>query len=105
MGGHVSKTVDLQSRRDDKKYARDHRLERKSLYLNGDSLPWIANHIDCFVSQSRGNRSVEHVSLCRHAPIDLQDYAIWNIVGKAIGNLHALVSLSRYATICFIMRA
>jgi hypothetical protein len=90
MGGHVSKTLDLQSRRDDEKFAREQLLERKSLYLNRDSLPWIVDHIDCFVSQSRGNRSVEHVYLCPHAQIDIQDYAIWNKVGQAIGYLQAL---------------
>jgi hypothetical protein len=70
MGGHVSKTLNLQKRRDDEKYAREELLGGEGLQLDYYSLRWILNHIDCFVSQSRGNVSlfvsgcVQKVYLC-----------------------------------------
>jgi hypothetical protein len=47
------------------------------------------NHIDCFVSQSRGNISVEQVILDPYASNAHGDDA-WEKVGQAIANLQAL---------------
>jgi hypothetical protein len=57
MGNHSTETLELQSRRDDEE-AREELLGRPYLDLNENTLPWILNHIDCFVSQSRGNESL-----------------------------------------------
>jgi hypothetical protein len=55
---------------------------------------WILNHIDCFLSQSRGNESVEEVYFY---PCNIShghdDYEVWDKVGQAIRNLQALTSL------------
>jgi hypothetical protein len=79
----------LQSRRDDEKFARERFLGGMDLYLNKFKISWILNHIDCFVSQSRGNESVEVVYLWLYA-FDGHDDDIWDNVGEAIGNLQAL---------------
>jgi hypothetical protein len=92
MGGHVSKTWELQNPRDDEKYARG-LLASRDLYVNEDSIHWILNHIDCFVTQSRGNKSVENVHLCLHASIDGQNDEVWYKLGQAIGNLRSLKML------------
>jgi hypothetical protein len=56
------------------------------------SLPSILNHIDSVVSQSRGNKSIQHVYLYPYA-FNVEDTEIWDKVGQAIGNLQALKSL------------
>jgi hypothetical protein len=61
--------------------------------MDENSIPWILNHIDCFVSQSRGNESVTEVSLYPYYSIDDQDDEAWDKVGQAIGNLQALGKL------------
>jgi hypothetical protein len=56
-------------------------------------MSWISNHIDCFVSQSRGNRSVEEVCLCPHA-FNGHDDGFWDKVGQAVGNLQELQTIN-----------
>jgi hypothetical protein len=69
-------------------YARDTLLGRGHLHLNSDSIPWILNHIDCFVSESQGNESVE-VMFLNPCELDSLDDEVWEKVGRAIGNLQA----------------
>jgi hypothetical protein len=64
-----------------------------SLTLDDDSIPWILNHIDCFDTQARLNESIKAVHF-RWCVGDDRDGEIWDKVGKAIGNLQALESLS-----------
>jgi hypothetical protein len=52
-------------------------------------MTWILNHIDCFVSQSRGNAVVVFYPFA----VDGQDDEVWDKVGEAIGNLQVLKSL------------
>jgi hypothetical protein len=61
--------------------------------LDEDSLSRIVNHINGFVSQSRGNESVEDLCLRPHA-CNGHDDAVWEIIGQAIDNLHALERLN-----------
>jgi hypothetical protein len=61
--------------------------------LDDDTVPWILNHIDCFVSQSQGNESVENVRFFPYAVYGRDDGG-WDKVGQAIGNLKALKRLS-----------
>jgi hypothetical protein len=74
-------------------YARDNLLGRHHLNLNYNSVTWILNHIDCFVSQSRGNESVNTVSL-NPCAFDGRDDEVWDKVGRAIGNLQSLDEVS-----------
>jgi hypothetical protein len=72
-------------------------------YLNLDehSIPWILNHIDDFVSQSRGNESVVAVNVTPNAftPTSLyNEIEVWDKVGQAIGNLQSLERLRISAT-------
>jgi hypothetical protein len=94
MGDHSNETLQqLQSRQNDEAYARDVLLSRPALVLNKDSISWILNHVDCFVSQSRGNRFVEVVFLTPYPSFYGQDDGVWDKVGQAIGNLQALNTL------------
>jgi hypothetical protein len=86
MEDYSNRTSPLQ-----KECARE-QLGQRSLHLNVATIPWILNHIDCFVSQSRGNESVEEVSLYPYS-FDGQDEDRWDKVGQAVGNLQALRSL------------
>jgi hypothetical protein len=91
--GDSSETIQQsRSRQIDKECAR-RLLGQRCLHLDNEDMPWILNHIDCFVSQSRVNARVEEV---RFWPIsvDVQDDDVWDKVGQAIGNLQALKSLS-----------
>jgi hypothetical protein len=94
MCDHIHSTETLQQfqNRRDEQYARDHFLVGQYLDLNEDSISWIINHIDCFVSQSRGNESIEEVYLYPNAFYG-QDDDLWDKVGIAIGNLQALERL------------
>jgi hypothetical protein len=95
MGDHATETIQrLQNRRDDEKYARDHFLDTdgRCLALDEESLDWILNHIDCFVSQSRGNKRVEGVIFYPYA-LHGYDGEVWDKVGQAIGNLEVLEEL------------
>jgi hypothetical protein len=58
----------------------------------GSSMHWILNHIGCFVSESRGNESVEELTLFPYTFYD-QDDDVWDKVGQAIGNLQSLKTL------------
>jgi hypothetical protein len=61
------------------------------LHLDDDhSRSWIWNHIDCFISQSRGNKIVQQVYL--NASLNGHD-DVWDKVGQAVGNLQALNAL------------
>jgi hypothetical protein len=94
MGDHTtSETLrQLQIRQDDEAYARDRFFVGHHFGLYDDSIPWILNHIDCFVSQSRGNESVKVVYLWPHA-FHGHDEDGWNKVGQAVGNLLSLETI------------
>jgi hypothetical protein len=93
MGDHTSETLrQLQIRQDDEAYARDRFFVGHHFGLYDDSIPWILNHIDCFVSQSRGNESVKVVYLWPHA-FHGHDEDGWHKVGQAVGNLQSLETL------------
>jgi hypothetical protein len=92
MGDHSNETLQLQKRRDAEEYARDQLLGERRLCLDVTTIPWILNHIDCFVSQSRGNESIEELFLYPYA-FDGQDDDLWEKVGQAVGNLQALETL------------
>jgi hypothetical protein len=49
----------------------------------------ILNHIDCFVSASRGNKSVKVLDLYPKTFYG-QDEHVWDKLGQAFGNLQAL---------------
>jgi hypothetical protein len=88
MGDHTSETLQqLQKRLET--YACKRLLGDRDLKLDENSIPLILNHIDCFVSQSRGNKSVEDVYFCPYE-FHGQDDDVWDKVGQAIGNLKAL---------------
>jgi hypothetical protein len=74
---------------DDVACARDELLRWNHLDLDEDSVPWITSHIDCFVSQSRGNRRVECLNVYPF-PVEGEDDAVWEKVGQAVGNLQSL---------------
>jgi hypothetical protein len=57
-----------------------------------ESIPWILKHIDCFVSQSRGNKRIKYLLLNPHAYIGYDD-EVWDKVGQAVGNLQGLEKL------------
>jgi hypothetical protein len=61
MEDHTTEMMELQCRRDDEEYARDRLLSGQDLILDEDSMHWISNHIDCFVSQRQGNKMVKKV--------------------------------------------
>jgi hypothetical protein len=88
--------LELQNRQNDEEYARIHLLgDDYTLTLDEASMDWILNHIDCFVSQSRGNESIQEVKLAPYV-FNGHDYDIWDKVGQAVGNLQALQKLSIY---------
>jgi hypothetical protein len=67
-------------------------VQHLTLNNNADSIPWIMNHIEHFVSHSRGNDSVTEMHL---SPQDLygHDDVVWDKLGQAVGNLQALERL------------
>jgi hypothetical protein len=91
MGDYSKETIaQLQNRKVDEKYADDHFFSKKnSLRLNVDSIPWILYHVDCFVNQSQGNKSVETLVLRPYSAND-HDSEVWDKVGRAVSNLKAL---------------
>jgi hypothetical protein len=94
MGDHAFATMALESRRFDKADSLDVLLVEEELHLDEDSINWISNHIDCFVSQCQGNESVEEVHLCRNAPFNGHDGGdVCDKIGEAIGNLPKLKAL------------
>lgn len=82
----------LQQRQDDEKYAREAIFDIDHTILDQHSIPWIMNHIDRFVNQSRGNDRVEDVYLIPNA-IKGHGADAWDKVGQGIGNLQALSKL------------
>jgi hypothetical protein len=92
MGDHITETVEQFEKRCHESYARDQFLGSDYLDLNEKSISWILNHIDCFVSQSRGNTVVENVGFYLYS-VDRHDDHVWDKVGQAIGNLQALKTI------------
>jgi hypothetical protein len=92
MSDHSAKTLEIQSRRDDEEYVRDHIIGGHHLRLHEDTISWILSRTDCFIRQSRGNESVEHLYLYPYS-VDGENYDAWDKVGQAVGNLQALKSL------------
>jgi hypothetical protein len=72
--------------------ATGHLLGQQRLVLDEASLPWILNHIDCFVSRSRGNKIIKEVFLYPYS-VNGMDYEVWDKVGLAVGNLHGIKTL------------
>jgi hypothetical protein len=81
----------LQKSRKNEEYAREQLLIRNHLTLDEGSLPWILNHIDCLVSQSRGNRTVKTVHLHPYAFIG-HDHGdeVWEKLALAIRSLEVV---------------
>jgi hypothetical protein len=81
----------------------DHRhlLDQDTLVLGEVSLPWILRYGDEFVSQSRGNASIESLTLYAYTFKEefheefnlLQDERVWETLGEGIGNLQALKTI------------
>jgi hypothetical protein len=94
MGDSDETFVDLQNGRSDEQIILDdHIFGSSSLSLDyGKTIPWILNHIDCVVNQSRGNESIKQVNLCPHA-VDGYGNDAWDKVGQAVGNLQAFRKL------------
>jgi hypothetical protein len=92
MGDHTTQMLELQSRRDDEKYAREQLLGGLYLNLHDDTISWIMNHTDCFISQCRVNKRVKNVYIYPYS-VDGQDDEVWDKVGQAIGNLQSLERL------------
>jgi hypothetical protein len=67
----------IQKRRNAEEYARDRLLGGQNLDLDEDSIPWILNHSDCFVSQCRVNKSIKEVKLFPYA-FDGRDEHVWD---------------------------
>jgi hypothetical protein len=91
MGDHTTETSQKLEKRCNESYARD-LLRWSYLNLDDDSIPWMVNHIDCFVSQSRSNESVEILTI-RPLSVNGHDEIFWDKVGQAIGSLQALEAL------------
>jgi hypothetical protein len=83
MDDHFSETLELQKRAEVS--ARSNLLHGVYLNLSENSLSPILNEIDCFVSQSRGNKSVKGVRfnlLALDGHEDDED--VWDKVGQAV---------------------
>jgi hypothetical protein len=63
MGDHEILQLAQSPLSDDEAYARYQILGGLNLCLDKNTISWILNHTDCFVSQSRGNTSVQEVKL------------------------------------------
>jgi hypothetical protein len=93
MGEHTTEALQqIMNRLDDEQYARDHFLGTDTFNLDEESFPWFFNHIDFFVSESRGNRRVENLYLNPYVLCG-QDDEVWDKVGQTVGNLQALETL------------
>jgi hypothetical protein len=96
MEDHIStKTIEqlltLQSQMD-KEYARNEIFGDHDITLDEESMPWILNHMKCFVRQSRRDKRVKEVYFYPYS-VGNQDDEVWDKVGEAIGNLQALERL------------
>jgi hypothetical protein len=67
-------------------------LQQRVLRLNEDSLFFILNHIDWFVSKSRDNESVQVLVLYPYT-FNSNDDDVWDKVGQVVGNFEALDQL------------
>jgi hypothetical protein len=90
MEDSTSETLQCQRRRDEE-YVRDNILDGYSLTLDKNSMLCILKIVDSFLSQSRGNKSVNQVVIysCSSYGYGVDD-EVWYKVGQAIGNLQAL---------------
>jgi hypothetical protein len=79
----------LQKRPTDEEIAYAHLLWGENLTLGENAMNLILGHIDCFVSQSRGNERVKQVNLYPHALTGYTEEE-WDKFGEAIGNLQKL---------------
>jgi hypothetical protein len=95
MGDHSNKTLQLQNSRwfEDILYARNLFYGKLYLNLDGDSLPWLLNHINAFDEEARINENIEIVNFWGYLGEE-QDDEVWDKLGQAIGNLQALKSIS-----------
>jgi hypothetical protein len=102
MDDHNTEASELRNRRIAEAIAIDRLLSGHDLYLDDNSISWILNHIDCFVSQCQGNESIEHVFLNSngHAFFSWNAYSfggqndnVWDKLGRAIGSLQGLNGL------------
>jgi hypothetical protein len=84
--------LQLEWRRDNEESAR-HLLNSNILSLKDDTTSWISNHSDCFVNQSQGNECINQVYFFPYS-VDGHDYAVWDKVGQAVGNLRSFEWLS-----------
>ena len=93
MGDDIT---EMWRRRDFQRCSRDLFLGSKlRLDFDDDTISWVlkhSNHIDCFVSQSEGNESIEEVVLYPYS-VNGHDYEVLDKVGQSIGNLQALKRL------------
>jgi hypothetical protein len=91
---HTNHNADEYENRQNEIHAQENFLGGQHLHLNEDedALDWILKHIDCFVTKSRGNESVEEVTLYPYSVNGYPDTA-WDKLGQAIGNLQALGEL------------
>jgi hypothetical protein len=94
--GDSSSEMSLDLQRAHELWQVDELVDRRRLYLNKDSIPWITNHIDYFVSQSRENKTVKRVYLYLYS-LNGQDDDFWDKVGQAIGNFQELKRLHVYS--------
>jgi hypothetical protein len=84
-------------RRKNDKYAREQFLDGQYLMLDEESIPWILNHIDCFVRQCRKNSNIESVYLFPYA-FNGHDHddEVWDKLAQAIGNPRDLDLVERF---------
>jgi hypothetical protein len=68
-------------------------LKRQSLNLQEGTLSFILDHVDYFVSQSRGNKLVRFLNLYPYSFNGHND-EVWEKVGQVIGNLQAIDRVS-----------
>jgi hypothetical protein len=90
--GSTETLQEFQKRVSEEEYACSDLFTGLSLNLDEESIPLILNHIDCFVSHSRGNRSIKYLVLDPHAYSSYDD-EVWDKVGQAVGNLQGLEKL------------
>jgi hypothetical protein len=91
MEDHSTEALELQEIGDPEEYSFDQLLGDQELYLDEDIIPLLVNHVDCFVSQSRGNDSIQ--DLFMHPPYNGHDDDVWEKLGQAVGNLQTLQTL------------
>jgi hypothetical protein len=90
-GDHSETFLEFQSRQIENEVRCGRLLGGHDLELDEreDSIPWILNHIDYFINQSRCNERVQEVYLSLYLLVG-QDIEVWDKVGQAVGNLQAL---------------